>query len=255
VIRTNSSMPATVIHAATAQNARLNDASKPPLPDALDPHTRRERIEQPARVAELEAEVQLYRGILARVIHVTAEAAQGNLETRLLHFDGSDKFGGLARSINHLLDMIDAFLREAGAALEYASHEKFFRRVLLRGMRGTVRHKSELINEATEKMARNAASLQTVEQLVRDSSGIAQGAVRDATDAMAIMQQLGEASQRIATEVKSISQVAWQTKLLAFNAKIEAGRAGQLGRGFDGRRARGKRVGTTNRAGHRGHIA
>jgi methyl-accepting chemotaxis protein len=129
--------------------------------------------------------------------------------------------------------MTDAFLREAGAALEHASHGKFFRRVLLRGMRGTFSHKSQLINEATEKMARNAASLKEVETLISNSAKIAEEAVREATDASGVVKQLGEASDRIGHVVKSISQIAWQTKLLAFNAKIEASRAGEAGRGFE----------------------
>jgi len=186
-----------------------------------------------ADVQALETELQVYRRMADRVVQVTSEAAQGNLEARLLRCDDSEESSLLARSVNHLLDMTDAFLREAGAALEHASEGKFFRRVLLRGMRGTFRHKSQLINEATEKMSRNSASLKQVEQLVSDSAVMAQGAVHDATGAVAVVKRLGEASTRIGEVAKSISQIAWQTKLLAFNAKIEAARAGEAGRGFD----------------------
>jgi len=188
---------------------------------------------QSKRIAELEAELALHRDLLERVINVTSEAAQGNLEARLIGCDDSEILGTVAHSINHLLDMTDAFLREAGASLEHASHGKFFRRVLLRGMRGTFRHKSQLINEATEKMARNAASLKEVERLIGESAEIAQGASRESTEAITVVKKLGEASERIGSVVLSISQIAWQTKLLAFNAKIEASRAGEAGRGFE----------------------
>ena len=161
------------------------------------------------------------------------EAANGNLEVRLLHCEDADKSSVVSHAVNHLLDMTDAFLREAGATLEHAGEGKFFRRVLLRGMRGTFRHKSHLINEATGKMARNAASLKKVERLVSDSASLSQDAVREATEAMEVVKNLGDASERIGGAVKSISQIAWQTKLLALNARIEASRANEAGRGFE----------------------
>jgi methyl-accepting chemotaxis protein len=90
-----------------------------------------------------------------------------------------------------------------------------------------------LINEATETMARNAASLKKVERLVSDSAAIAQGAVREASEATTVVKNLSEASERIGGVVKLISQIAWQTKLLALNAKIEASHANEAGLGFE----------------------
>lgn len=183
--------------------------------------------------SDLATEIEEYRVALERITRVTHDAAQGDLETRLTHCDDSEKLRTVARSVNHLLDMTDAFLREAGASLEHASEGKFFRRVLLKGMRGTFRHKSQIINDATERMSKNASSLHRVDELVRSSAQLAQEAVRQAAEATSIISQLGQASLRIGEVVKSISQVAWQTNLLALNAKIEASRAGEAGRGFD----------------------
>jgi methyl-accepting chemotaxis protein len=189
--------------------------------------------DQSERIAQLEEELEVYRNLVECVVEVTSEAANGNLEARLLHSDTSGPLHTIAVAVNHLLDMTDAFLREAGAALEYASRGKYFRRVILRGMRGTFRHKSQLINQATETIATDAGSLGEVERLIANSAQITQEAVREATAASAVVKELGQASERIGTVVQSISQVAWQTKLLALNAKIEASRAGAAGRGFD----------------------
>lgn len=186
-----------------------------------------------SRIRELEAELQQYRELVGRVAQVTAEAAQGNLEARILHSASYGPLQTIAVSVNHMLDMTDAFLREAGAALEHASQGKFFRRVILRGMRGTFRHKSQLINDATETMGRNAASFNEVERLISNSAQMSQEAVHQASTASEVVRQLGQASERIGNFVQSISQIAWQTKLLAFNAKIEASRAGEAGRGFE----------------------
>ena len=53
--------------------------------------------------------------MLQRVAQVTSEAARGNLEPCILHCGESERFAELAHSVNHLLDMTDAFLREVGA--------------------------------------------------------------------------------------------------------------------------------------------
>jgi methyl-accepting chemotaxis protein len=184
-------------------------------------------------VSDLEAELEQYRRVFAQVVDVCSQAAQGNLEARLIRCEGSEHLKLVARSVNHLLDMTDAFLREAEAALDHASQGLFFRRVLLRGMRGTFRHKAQLINDATERLGRNANSLKEVQRLIVTSAEIAQDAVKEAREASTVVQQLGESSVRIGNVTKSISQIAWQTRLLSFNAKIEASRAGDAGRGFD----------------------
>jgi methyl-accepting chemotaxis protein len=184
------------------------------------------------RIAQLEAELAHCRHWVRKIEEVTSEAANGNLEARLLHAQDAGDFAVLARSVNHLLDMTDAFLREAGATLEYASQAKFFRRVLLRGMRGTFRHKSQLINAAIEKTAQNTSSLKEVERLVSQSAELTAGAAEESRQANAVVKQLYEASEKIGNVVKFISSIAWKTNLLSLNAAIEAARAGNAGLGF-----------------------
>lgn len=99
------------------------------------------------------------RNFLAQATETCERAAEGDLEARMLHYHASIEMERMANAINHLLDLTDAFLREASASLEHTSQGKFFRKVILRGMHGSFRHASEEINLANGVMAREDAQL------------------------------------------------------------------------------------------------
>jgi methyl-accepting chemotaxis protein len=90
---------------------------------------------------------------------VCQEAARGNLEARILGYTEKDDLGELIHSINDMLDVCDAFVRESRASLDYAARGKFFRRVLLRGLPGTFRAAAMTINAGTEEMEKGAMAL------------------------------------------------------------------------------------------------
>src|ERR1700688_1091650 len=108
-------------------------------------------------------EIDQFRNLLSLATDTCERAANRGLEARMLHCHDSVETERLANAINHMLDMTDAFLREVGASLEYASRGKFFRRVILRGMRGTFRQASEEINQANSVMEKDAALKESVE--------------------------------------------------------------------------------------------
>jgi methyl-accepting chemotaxis protein len=120
--------------------------------------------QQEAELAALRAEVLLLREWVGRVAHVCDAVAAGDLEHRLPMCEDDPNVGRMVGGLNHLLDVTDAFVREAKAALTYASHGKFFRRVLLKGMPGTFRHASSVINDATHAMEKQANALRDAEK-------------------------------------------------------------------------------------------
>jgi methyl-accepting chemotaxis protein len=109
------------------------------------------------------AELARYREWVGKVAGVCEQAAEGNLEARLLHCaEETGDIGRLANGTNHMLDMTDAFLREARASLVAAREGRFYRRVLLRGMQGSFRDASETINYDIDEMSKDAALKESV---------------------------------------------------------------------------------------------
>lgn len=106
-----------------------------------------------------DALVDHYRRGIERMMAVCEAAERGDFEPRILHCDPTTEIGRLGIAINGLLDRADGFIREAAAALDHASHEKFYRRVLTTGMVGAYRHAASVINLATEKMKAKSHSL------------------------------------------------------------------------------------------------
>jgi methyl-accepting chemotaxis protein len=87
----------------------------------------------------------------------------------------------------------------------------------------------QVVAAATEELT---ATFSTVERQTRESADTARAAVAELARANAVIERLTDASVRIGSVLKFISQIARQTNLLALNATIEAARAGEAGRGF-----------------------
>ncbi|MEZ6212380.1 MAG: methyl-accepting chemotaxis protein [Phycisphaerales bacterium] len=113
-------------------------------PDTVKPASDRNMIEEARRVCEA--------------------ASQGNLEVRILGIDPEHEMAPMLFALNHLLDMSDAFVREATASLSYAGQGKFFRRVLPEGMLGTFANAARTINETTDRMGSEAKELQNARE-------------------------------------------------------------------------------------------
>ncbi|NCT92636.1 chemotaxis protein [Cellulomonas sp. APG4] len=165
------------------------------------------------------------------------------------------------RALNHLLDVTDAFVREAGASLEAASAGDHDRRLLLRGLPGVFRVHAATINRAratlrgaadeveaarvaranladgfeAEVLAASGAVGEQADAVATRADALAEAArtaVRTADGAHGAVERMEGSAAVIGDVVRLIAEVAAQTRLLALNATIEAARAGTHGRGF-----------------------
>lgn len=96
---------------------------------------------------------------------VCAQAARGDLEARVPGIRDGGDLGRLQKSVNDMLDIVDAFVRESAASMEYVSRGRCFRKVLLRGLPNSFRNGATVINAGTDAMDRK----------VRDLADAAQG--------------------------------------------------------------------------------
>lgn len=85
------------------------------------------------------------------------------------------------------------------------------------------------VNGIVQANAEHAGSAQVLSERSRTS---AEHSATQVAAMHAAMQEISTASANIATIVKSIDQIAFQTNILALNAAIEAARAGEAGAGF-----------------------
>ena len=146
--------------ATTARPPRRRAAPAAPAPSALDVEALLDEVET-LRAERDAARVELeeYRAGILRIASVCRETASGDLEQRILGIRRDGPLGDLSRAINHLLDLTDAFVRESRASLQHASEEKYWRRVLERGLLGNYRVAARLINSATDQMAAKSQQL------------------------------------------------------------------------------------------------
>jgi methyl-accepting chemotaxis protein len=113
-----------------------------------------------ASAARLRSELDSLNGWVSQAADVCRSAAAGELEPRILRVDCDGDLGDLLHGINHLLDMTDAFVREVGATLTYASNGKYYRKLIETGMLGSFKRASVIINRASDSMASGARALE-----------------------------------------------------------------------------------------------
>ena len=93
----------------------------------------------------------------------------------------------------------------------------------------TTSNNVQTVAAATEELS---SSIAEIGRQVARASSVAGGAVQQANETNAKIQQLAEAADKIGEVVSLITDIAEQTNLLALNATIEAARAGDAGKGF-----------------------
>jgi methyl-accepting chemotaxis protein len=111
------------------------------------------------------------QSFLEGVARVSAGAAAGDLESRNTLVREGGELRAIALANNALLDSADAFVREAGAAMEHVQQGKFYRRVIERGLPGSFRRAATIVNDANAAMKTRLAETQVLATEFQASMG------------------------------------------------------------------------------------
>jgi methyl-accepting chemotaxis protein len=162
-------------------------------------------------------------GKISRITDVCSRAAAGDLEARMLDEPEPGSVGLLQAKVNDMLDITDAFVREAQGSMSYISQRKFFRKVLLRGLPGSFQSAAHVLNEAADMMERNTHEF--TEFAERNVDAV----VRGVSTSMIGMRESAEAMAQTAIEADAqATAAATATQQAAANVQTVASAAEEL---------------------------
>ena len=97
-------------------------------------------------------QIEITRHTIAESLDVVKGSKIGDFEKRELYIDAGGELAELSYGINDLFDQLESFTREINTSIQYASENKYFRRVTPTGLNPSFRRTAELINRSIDAM-------------------------------------------------------------------------------------------------------
>ncbi|UIN33000.1 methyl-accepting chemotaxis protein [Methylobacterium oryzae] len=184
-------------------------------------------------IGALAGSVVVFRDNLVRARALEAETAlaradaetQRRAATRAMADAFEQAVGGIVGGVSAAATELEATARTlTGSATEAAGQSGT--------VAGAASDAAANVNTVAAAAEELGSSVQEIGRQVSSSAELARVAVAEATNTVALVQDLSGAAAKVGDVVALISGIAAQTNLLALNATIEAARAGAAGRGF-----------------------
>ena len=141
-----------------------------------------------------------------KATRVLEQAANGYTNTRVIGIRGRGSIAVMLHNINQMLDQIEAFAKETDAAMHAALEQRYYRKIVERGLNGEFLRFARSVNQALEVMASNKRQATEFE-------------TRMLNDAVTISMTVNEGAIANTRFLKNIKGSMEQTEEMAFATK------------------------------------
>ncbi|KAF0223174.1 MAG: sensory rhodopsin II [Rhodospirillaceae bacterium] len=149
------------------------------------------------------------RSAVHRATSILSQAAAGRLDARVIGIREAGVLGDLDHAINRLLDLTEAFTKEADAAMAMTAQGRYFRHILLEGLVGEFSDHARLINDALTSMENKS------KEFVTEATGVgntikhmSQAVASTATELEATAQQMRDIANQTSDQSSTVARAA-----------------------------------------------
>lgn len=168
------------------------------------------------QLAEEKAKNLLVQEAVGQLEEVVSRVHAGDMEARIVAWDKYGPMSKMLSDFNRVLDLTDAYMREAGASLQAASEDRFYRRFIRTGMAGAFGDAAQQINDICDSMAE-------VEQREREHRQEIAGAFEKSV--FAVVNTLTSAVGHVRTTAAQLTDFANENQALAASVAAAATQA------------------------------
>lgn len=149
---------------------------------------------------------------ILQVTEVARVLAEGDSEARVIGITEKGEMGEFMNMFNRMADRSDAYVREAGAAMEAVSNNIYYRKVLTQGMVGQYRHGANVINDAINSIVSRVDQFKHVTNDFQSNVEVALNSLMSASgsldDTADMMDKSAEQTSHQATTVAAAAEEA-----------------------------------------------